>query len=127
MEIRLAQFQMDDGAALALKFLGARKNGQGAFASELCDAGCQASHPRKFSITGASQTYVRKLQPRCRSYYCARYYDPSTGRFAGSEFGRFAGSVPQVEYFDQVFVFAELVVNQNWAVRQFSHATSLAD
>ena len=32
MEIRFAEFEMDDGAALTLKFLRARKNGQRAFA-----------------------------------------------------------------------------------------------
>jgi hypothetical protein len=32
MEIGFAEFEMDDGAALALEFLGARKNRQRAFA-----------------------------------------------------------------------------------------------
>ena len=32
MEIRFAEFEMDDGAALTLKFLRARENGQRAFA-----------------------------------------------------------------------------------------------
>jgi hypothetical protein len=31
MKIGLAKFEVDDGAAVALEFLGARKNGEGAF------------------------------------------------------------------------------------------------
>ena len=35
MEIGLAEFEVNDGAALALEFFGAGENGQGAFASQL--------------------------------------------------------------------------------------------
>ena len=35
MKIGLAKLEVDDGAAFALEFLGARKNGEGAFAGQL--------------------------------------------------------------------------------------------
>ncbi len=35
MEIGFAEFEMNDGATLAFEFLGARKNGQRAFAVQL--------------------------------------------------------------------------------------------
>jgi hypothetical protein len=53
MKIRFAQFEMNDGTTLALKFFGARKNGEGAFAVKLCNTACDASHARKFSTACA--------------------------------------------------------------------------
>src|SRR6266404_8835449 len=44
MKIRLAQFEMDDGAAEFFEFLGTSENGQGAFAGQLRNARCNPSH-----------------------------------------------------------------------------------
>src|SRR2546425_4313920 len=57
MKIRLAQFQVNDGATLPLKFFRARKNRQRAFASQLRNARCNSSH---------SLVRGRILSLRCR-------------------------------------------------------------
>ena len=38
MKIRLAKFEMDDGAAFALEFFGARENSERAFSGQLRNA-----------------------------------------------------------------------------------------
>jgi len=44
MKVRFAEFEMNDGATGALEFLGARINGQRAFAVQLGNAGCNLGH-----------------------------------------------------------------------------------
>jgi len=35
--------------------------------------------------------------------------------------------MPEVQHLDHMLIFADLVVDQNWAVSQFAHARSLPD
>ena len=44
MKIGLAELEVNDGAALALEFLGAGEDGEGAFARELRNARCMWTH-----------------------------------------------------------------------------------
>ena len=44
MKIGLAKFEVNDGAAFALEFLGAGKNREGAFAGQLRNASCKRTH-----------------------------------------------------------------------------------
>jgi len=43
VEVRFAELEMDDRAALSLELLGPGKHGERAFALELCDTGCDAA------------------------------------------------------------------------------------
>ena len=52
MEIGLAQFQMDDGAAGALQLARPGENGQRPFAFELPDAGSEARHDHLAPVGG---------------------------------------------------------------------------